>query len=142
MIIAFCGSTDFYDDMDAIQAQLESYGYTIHHPRIGSEQIAGMGEYRDPSHKDNMDPAARKTKFNLIKSHLEVIKESDAVLIFNNKKKGQANYIGGNSFLEMGFAFAFDKEIFILNDIPQNSYTDEITGMLPVVLKGDLSRFA
>jgi nucleoside 2-deoxyribosyltransferase len=69
---------------------------------------------------------------------MNAIKDSDAVLIVNLEKKGIANYIGGNTFLEMGFALAYGKKIYILNELPTTGPLDEITGMLPVVLKGRL----
>ena len=59
-------------------------------------------------------------------------------MVVNVNKKGILNYIGGNSFLEMGFAHILNKPIFILNEIPEMIYTDEILAMQPVVLNGDL----
>lgn len=41
----------------------------------------------------------------------------------------------------MGYAYGTGKKIFILNGLPQNSpYKEEILGMEPVVLSGDLSK--
>jgi len=56
------------------------------------------------------------------------------------KKKGVKNYVGGNSFLEMGFAFILKKKIFLLNDIPEMPYTSEIVAMKPICLKGNLEK--
>ena len=67
-----------------------------------------------------------------------MIKTADAILIANYDKKGIKNYIGGNTFLEIGFAHVLGKAIYILNDIPNCSYTEEIKIMQPIVLKGDL----
>jgi hypothetical protein len=60
------------------------------------------------------------------------------VLVLNYEKKGVPGYIGGNTFLEMGFAYVLDKPIYLLHPIPQMGYTDEIEAMQPVVLDGDL----
>ena len=79
-------------------------------------------------------------KAGLIRSHMEKIRTSDAVLIYNESVDSRTHYIGANSFLEMGFAFAFGKPIYLLNDIPDQPNTDEILGMLPMPLRGDLSR--
>lgn len=49
-------------------------------------------------------------------------------------------YIGGNSFLEMGFAHVLNKEIFLLNKIPESLFKDELVAMQPVILGGDLSK--
>jgi len=58
----------------------------------------------------------------------------------NYDKRGIKNYIGGNSFLEMGFAHILQKKIFLLNGIPEIIYSDEIKAMQPTVLNGDLSK--
>ena len=50
------------------------------------------------------------------------------------------NYIGGNSFLEMGFAFVLEKKIYLLNQIPEIGYRDEIEAMNPIMLEGDLNK--
>jgi len=38
----------------------------------------------------------------------------------------------------MGFAHVLSKPIYLYNDIPNTSYTDELVAMQPVVLNGDL----
>lgn len=78
-------------------------------------------------------------KARLIRQHLEKIRVSDGVLIYNQTIDDRIDYIGANAFLEMGFAFAFGKPIYLLNDIPEQPNSEEIAGMLPVSLNGDLS---
>ena len=58
----------------------------------------------------------------------------------NHEKKGIANYIGGNTFLEMGYAFGQGKKIYLLNPIPDMDYSTEMFAMQPVVISGDLSK--
>jgi hypothetical protein len=59
----------------------------------------------------------------------------------NHDKNGISNYIGGNSFLEMGFAYVQNKKIFLLNGIPDIALIrQEIEAMTPIVLDGDLSK--
>ena len=41
--------------------------------------------------------------------------------------------------MEIGFAHVHGKKIFLLNDIPDVSYKDEIEAMYGVILRGDLS---
>lgn len=68
------------------------------------------------------------------------IKDSDAVLVVNESKNGQDNYIGGNTLMEMGQAYVLGKEVFILYDIPSSvPYVDEIKSLEPVCLHGKLS---
>jgi hypothetical protein len=58
-------------------------------------------------------------------------------------KNGIKNYIGGNTFLEMGFAHVLNQKIFLLNPIPEIPfYKTEIEAMRPVVLNGDLAKIA
>jgi predicted RNA-binding protein with PUA domain len=64
----------------------------------------------------------------------------DAILILNLEKNNIKGYIGGNTFLEMGFAHVLNKKIFLLNEIPEMGYKDEIVAMKPVILEGDLNR--
>jgi len=76
----------------------------------------------------------------LIRDYFNVIKNADAILIANFEKNKIKNYIGGNSFLEMGFAHVLNKKIFIFNNIPEMIYTDEIKAMQPIVLNGNLTK--
>ena len=41
--------------------------------------------------------------------------------------------------MEMGVAFYLHKKIFLLNPIPEISYREEILGMKPIIINGDLS---
>jgi len=59
------------------------------------------------------------------------------VLVANVERKGVKGYIGGNSFLEMGFAFVLNKPIYLLHEIPDINYKDEIEAMIPIILNGD-----
>jgi nucleoside 2-deoxyribosyltransferase len=60
--------------------------------------------------------------------------------VANYDKKGISGYIGGNTFLEMGYAFVLGKPIFLLNKIPDISYTSEIEGMDPIVIYNNLEK--
>jgi len=66
---------------------------------------------------------------------------AEAVLVVNLDKNGIKNYIGGNTFLEMGFAHVLNQKIFLLNPIPEIPfYKTEIEAMKPVILNGDLTK--
>jgi hypothetical protein len=69
----------------------------------------------------------------------EKVRANDAVLVLNFEKRGQANYIGGATFLEIFKAFELGKKIFLYNPVPDNIFTDELLGMGPLVINGDLS---
>lgn len=49
------------------------------------------------------------------------------------------NYVGGNTFLEMGFAHVLGKPIFMQFPIPDMGYRDEMEAMNPRVINGDLA---
>jgi hypothetical protein len=61
-------------------------------------------------------------------------------LILNYEKNGVANYIGGNTLMEMGLACWLNKPIYLMNPVPADlSYSEEIRGMRPIVIDSDLS---
>lgn len=63
----------------------------------------------------------------------------DAILVVNPDKRGVKNYIGGNTLMEIEFAYVLHKKIYCMNEIPQMSYSSEILAMEPVVIYGNLS---
>jgi nucleoside 2-deoxyribosyltransferase len=79
-------------------------------------------------------------KEQAIKWHLEKVNKADVILVLNFDKNNIPNYIGGNTLLEAGVAFWLKKPIYLYNPIPENiSYFEEIKGMRPIVINGDLS---
>lgn len=86
----------------------------------------------------------RESTFNkidqdLIRGHFKEIRHADAILVVNEDKNGIPNYIGGSTFLEMGFAHVLRKKIFLLNPIPEMIYSDEMRAMEPTVIDGDIA---
>ena len=92
------------------------------------------------SPESRSESTENKIKCNLLKTYFDLIKSSDAVLVINEAKEGVKNYIGGNTFLEMGFAHVLGKKLFLLNEIPDMFCKDEIKAMQPIVLNGDLDK--
>ncbi len=133
MTITICGSIVFMDQMIKVQEQLLSMGIKQVYIPVGFAE----GEKKsDISEEDG----SRKIEHNLIKRHHDKILKSDAILVLNYDKNGIENYIGGNTLLELGFAFVNDKKIFLLNPIPNMQYSPEIIGMQPSILNGDLTK--
>lgn len=133
MKIVVCGSMSSSRQMIDIKKELLRNNHEVILPR-NTERYAEKVLVEETAHESTKN----KIEHNLIRDYFEKIKNADAVLIINIDKKGISNYIGGNSFLEMGFAHCLNKSIFILNDVPDIIYTDEILAMQPVVLNGDL----
>lgn len=134
MKICLCGSLAFSDEMLAIQGELESYGHEVLMPN---------GVILDITKRPDFDPVAAKTQYgyDAIHGHFDKIKEADAVLICNYDKKGIKNYIGANTFLEIGFAYYVDKKIYALHPLPDMPYIhDEIVSVGIRVIDGDLSK--
>lgn len=82
----------------------------------------------------------QKNNKDAIREFWNMMQGADAVFVLNLDKHGIANYIGGNTFLEIGFAHVLGQKIFLLNPIPDiQFYKTEIEAMEPVILNGDLS---
>jgi hypothetical protein len=82
----------------------------------------------------------QKNNLDAMRKDCERIKAVDAVLVMNLEKDGVENYIGGNTFLEIGYAHIMNKKIYLYNPIPEIPYyKTELIAMQPTVLNGDLS---
>jgi len=141
MKIAICGSLNFTYEIKKIAEELKNLGFDVSMP-LTSEKIL-RGEFsldEIKSEKENGKFSERAIKFDSIRKYWEIIKKSDAILVANFDKNNTKNYIGGNSFLEMGFAHILNKKIFLLNEIPDMIYTDELKAMQPIILNSVLSK--
>ena len=136
MKIAICGSIDFVAKIKEVADTLSKEGHSLDIPLSAQRILTGeltLEEFKNEKNKED-----RKIKEDVINYYFEKIKNSDVILIINEEKKGVPGYIGGNTFLEMGFAHVLKKKIFLLNPIPEMGYTDEIRAMQPICLNGDL----
>lgn len=141
MKIAICGSLDFTHEMKAIADNLLNRGFEVDIPISSKKILDGQFSLEEiKQEKENGKFADRAIKYDSIRAYFEIIQNADAVLVANFDKKGIKNYIGGNSFLEMGFAHVLNKKIYLLNDIPTMIYTDELRAMQPVILNNDLQK--
>ena len=145
MKIVICGSIDFTSKIKEVADILSEQGHEVDIPLTSQRIINGeltLKKFLNEKNKNGYGVfrknVMKKVKDDVIKHHYHKIKESDSIFVLNLEKKGVANYIGGNTFLEMGFAHVLNKAIYLYNDIPNLSYTDEITTMQPVILDGDL----
>lgn len=141
MKLAICGSLDFTYEMNDLRNQLENFGFEVIIPLTAKRILDGeftLDEIKSEKSAGTFSEIG--IKYDAIRAYNNIIKESDAVLIANYDKKGIKNYIGGNAFLEMGFAHILEKPIYLLNDIPEMIYSDEIKAMQPIILSGDLSK--
>ena len=139
MKITVCGSVKFAGKLVEIYHQLERLGHTplMHKDMFGiadgtaQELIDGI----------SLNHAEIKRKHNFIRWWHDCIKSGDAILVCNFNKNGIKNYVGGNTLMEIGFAYVNDKKIFLLNPIPKDlPYSNEIEAMDPTVIDGDLDK--
>jgi len=132
MKIAICGSIKFYDEILRVEKELEKLGHSVSIPK----KAEGVDYWTE----DNRARVEAKKKFKFIGEHLDKIEQSDAILVVNITKKEAENYIGANTFLEMGFAYYRKKKIYLLNPLPDQSYIiDELLTFDPIILNGKLN---
>jgi len=136
MIIAVCGSTQFYKEIRVAQRELEVMGHTALIPK--SIDLIERKGFKKP--KTVEERLKAEGKYDFIREHFCKIEKADAIVILNYVKNGIKGYIGGNTLIEMGIAFYLRKKIYLLNSIPEMDYAKlEIFAMHPVVLNGSLS---
>ena len=143
MKITICSSVDFTLKIIEIKNELDKIGHEVDIPFYTQKIIDGevsIDEYLKIKEKIGDIEFRKKSGEDLIKRHFNNIKKCDCILVLNFDKKGIKNYIGGNTFLEMGFAYVLNKKIYLYNDIPEMNYSDELKAMNPVVINGDLSK--
>jgi len=133
MKIAVCGSMSTQQGVDDIfnaGKSLEILGHEIFYP-----VTEDLSDYK------NMSPEeVEKSKNFYMWEHIKKIEQADAVLVTNSTKKGISGYVGANTFLEMAIAMYLNKKIFLMNPVvPELGCYEEVLGMKPIVLNGDLS---
>ena len=141
MKIAICGSLDFTHEMKKLADDSQAKEHVVD-LLVTSQRILN-GETSVEQIKNEKEQGTfsdRAIKFDSIREYWSIIQHSDAILLANYDKKNIENHIGGNSFLEMGFAHVLGKKIYLLHTIPTMLYSDEIKAMQPVELDGDISK--
>lgn len=131
MIITICGSLKFFDEEVKIKEELEKLGYTVHMPI----KVPNLDYWE----KNGVSRVEAKQNLNLMGEHMKKIENSEAILVANLSKPEIENYIGANTFMEMGFAHYLGKKIFTLNPLPNQPYIrEELESINPIILNGNL----
>jgi nucleoside 2-deoxyribosyltransferase len=131
MRIAICSSMDFAKEMISAKKGLEA----LCHKAVIQDDVHDYADGRVTK-----ETVERKQENDFIRNYYEKIKNCDAILVVNMDKNGIQGYIGGNTFLEMGFAYVLHKKIYLMNPAPKMAYSDEINAMSPIVINCDLSK--
>lgn len=136
MDIALCHSMQYAEKAKEAQQWFAARGHRAF-PSTFNEKFIGLSDEEKETLKLH-----QKYEHDAIREHWGIISACDATLVLNYDKHGISGYIGGNSFLEMGFAYVLKKPIYLLNPIPKMPYYEtEIIAMKPIILNGDLSHF-
>lgn len=143
MKIAICSSIEFTNEIKEVMEKLEDRGHEVEIPLMSKKIMDGEVSFEEFKREKRKSGDGRFRKMageDLIKRYFKIIRNSDAILVLNLDKNGIENYIGGNTFLEMGFAYVLEKKIFLFNKPPEMGYKDEIAAMSPVIIDGNLDR--
>ena len=133
MKIFIVGSKYNFEKIPTIQKELEEAGHVITVP-------AGYADpYKELEVQKEGQDAFLEFKTRMLKEQGKRVEANDALLVLNFEKNGQANYIGGATFLEVFKAWELGKKIFFYNPLPIGILHDELVGMNPLVINGDLS---
>ncbi|MFH1509823.1 MAG: hypothetical protein ABID67_01580 [Candidatus Nealsonbacteria bacterium] len=135
MKIVICGSATASKKMIQMRDSLRDIKHEVIAPKHIEEYV--LMETSEHIHNESVK---NKIDQDLIRDYYNEIKNSDAILVINEMRHNINNYIGGNSFLEIGFAYILNKKIFLLNPIPNIGYKEEIEAMRPIIVNGDLSK--
>jgi hypothetical protein len=134
MKVFIVGSKRFFDKVPPVKEELERLGHVITVP----------SGYSNPDKEFDMQKLDEESYINWKRGMLEEqgrrVAANDALLVMNFDKDGQLNYIGGATFLEIFKAWELGRKIFFYNPIPDSILTDEIRGLAPIVINGDLSK--
>lgn len=140
-IIVICSSASFYKEVVEVEEKLKELGFKIVIP-LTANKMKKMNNFDPEVYKTlYKNPYDYKRKAYLTKKHFIEIEKGDCILVANYTKNGKEGYIGGAVLGEMNLAFYLKKKIYILNPIDKTStFEEEIYGMLPVILNGDLEK--
>jgi len=141
--ITLCSSASFFGQLFPIAVELKKLGFKVVFP-ITAIRMRRNKDFRVKRYKTWFkDPSHYNLKSRLIRGHFRKIISSDAILVVNGTRKGISGYIGGATLLEMGIAFHYKKPIYLLNSVSDKlSLKEEILGMQPIFLNGDLRKMA
>jgi len=145
MKITICGSIAFYNEMLKTKEELGKIGHEVKLPPSQLEDgngnpISALQYYKIRKTSLSNEGWVWDRKEWAMKKHFDKVAWSDAILVLNYAKNNIEGYIGANTLMEMGLAFYLNKKIYLLNPISETSYKEEILGVKPVLLGGDLTK--
>lgn len=140
MKIVLCGSLNCAKDILEIKQKLMEKGHEAVLPLALEELSLKNSDDADNFKSDRNSYLKIKPRY--MRDHFDKVMKSDAILVVNGRKREIENYIGGNTFAEIMFAFHFNKKIFLLNPMPTDErfafMREEIEASMPIILNGNL----
>ncbi len=145
MKLTICGSIAFYDQMQEIKKKLEEKGHEVKLPPVEVKDETGKmipvkEYYQKRKTETNNNSWVWRRMSEAMKNHFDKVEWSDAILVLNHTKNNIPNYIGANTLIEMGLAFYLHKKIFLLKDIPEIAYKEEILATRPTIINENLNK--
>ena len=145
MKITICGSIAFQNEINSAKEKLEKLGHEVKvwplQVKDGDGRMISVEKYyKIRRAAANNEKWVWDRKAEAVMEHFEKVAWSDAILVTNYDKKDVKGYIGGNTLMEMGLAFFLKKKIYLLNEVPELPYKEEILGVKPIILDGDLNK--
>jgi hypothetical protein len=135
MKIGISGSMHFTEQMIDVRDQLCALGHDVFTTGMTEPYIGASFAEREAA------IVTQKMHEDAMREFWVLMQDADALLVLNLNHRGVKHYIGGNAFLEMGFAHVLGQKIFLWNPIPDQPYNrSEIEAMRPVVMEGDIGR--
>lgn len=145
MKIAICASVHAATKVMEVKEALEKASHQVIIPRNFDKFVTGEMKIIPDTTPEEI--AKYKIQGGLLRGYWEVIRGVDAILVVNEARIDPEHdfycqsYIGGNTFLEMGFAYILGRIIFLLNSVPNLTIIkEEILAMDPIKLYGDLAK--
>ena len=123
--VALAGSIQFLRKMSLLRNELAAHG-------LDSELPLSVP-------LDTIDPVGQRAR--LAKRFMDIVGRADlaALLIVNSERDGMRHYVGASTFSEAAVAFSKSKPIYLLEDLPQGLFREELMSFGAIPLNGDLS---
>ncbi len=135
MKIGIVGSMHLAKKIAEIKSELERGGHSVMMNSLASEFLGKSDEEIDKMKQE------QKLHQDAMMDFWKQLREVDAILVVNLDRKGIKNYIGGNTLMEIGFAYVLGQKIYFYNPIPEiEYYKTELDAVKPIILNGDLAK--
>jgi nucleoside 2-deoxyribosyltransferase len=111
--VCICGSFRFYDEMVALRDALQAQGVHCEWPTPGPRRAPQA-----------MTPAEAK---DVILQHLQRMDRADLIFMFN-----KGGYAGNSVIMEIGYAYARRKPVYVLAPIPDPFLMSLVTAVVSI----------